>query len=166
MASSSFRAPADWTPTARLVAELTEQGIRSARSHDLDGCQEAVDGLVVHGAIIRGVHAHMMRELLETAYQDGLDGDDVAEVLTRTVADAALWNAPTTHEAIAAVLTGALGVADRPNGATTAVPDPRQVIAAVFVVSADLVTLSEVDQGEYVTRAVEEVRRAQTVEMP
>ncbi|WAC55547.1 hypothetical protein [Gordonia sp. SL306] len=52
----------------------------------------------------------MVRQLLETQYQDGLSGDDVSEVLTRTVGDAVSWDAPIDPSGVVLILTGALGV--------------------------------------------------------
>lgn len=165
--AGSDRSHADSSPMARTIADATDRGIRSARSHDLAGFGEAVDTLVIHAEAARAVHAQLVRELLETAYQDGLDGDDVADVLNRTVSDARRWNAPADPAAVATVLTGALGVTEHPDTSDGATPIPSSgIAAAAILVAADLAADAGFDHGPYLARAVEEIRRAQTVEMP
>ena len=166
--SQGFRSPSDWSLMARTVADATDRGIRSARAHDGGDFAEAVEILGVHADAARAVHAHMVRELIETAYQDGLDSDDVADVLTRTVADATGWDAPVDPTAVAVVLTGALGVNEPadPGDAGTPASSASQVIGAAILVAARLTTDTGVDHGDFLRRAVEEIRRAQTVEMP
>ncbi|MFW0795053.1 hypothetical protein AAFP30_14675 [Gordonia sp. CPCC 205515] len=156
----------DWSPTARTIATATEQGIRAARAHDLEALAESIDHLENHTDTAREVHAHLMRELLETSYQDGLSGDDVSEVLTRTVTDAASWQAPVTPAAVAVVLTGALGVGPDSREESAPTLSEPEIICAALLIAADLVTSTDLDPKPYVVRAIEEIRRAQTVEMP
>lgn len=166
--TNKFVSSVEWPAVARTVAEVTDRGVRAARTHDLDGFGEAVGVLEIHAEVAREVHAHMVRELLETLYQDGLSGDDVSEVLTRTTDDAGLWYAPVDPSAVVVVLTGALGVGEgsvssdvRPQS----IP-PAEIIGAAFLVIADLAASAGLEHEPYLVRAVEEIRRAQTVEMP
>ncbi|WHU49363.1 hypothetical protein QNM97_10505 [Gordonia sp. L191] len=164
--ASGYRSSADWTAVARVIAEATDRGIGAARTHELEELRDAVEELAIHADAARDVHGHLVRELLETSYQDGLDGDDVAEVLNRTVSATGRWHAEVDPTAVAVVLTGALGVAERPDDGTTSAPTPSDVVVAALLVAADLASATAVDHGPYVTRAVEELRRAQTVEIP
>nr|WP_202422099.1 hypothetical protein [Gordonia sp. SID5947] len=153
---------------ARAVAEATDQGIRAARGHDPEGFGEAVHHLETHTDAARAVHAHMVRELLEMSYQDGLSGDDVSDVLTRTVGGAGLWDAPVEPAAVVVVLTGALGVREHSDSDDDPAPPIPQaaIVGAAILVAADLAAAAGIDHEPFLVRAVEEIRRAQTVEMP
>ena len=41
-----------------------------------------------------------------------------------------------------------------------------KIVGAAILVAADLAADAEVDHGPYLVRAVEEIRRAQTIEIP
>ena len=155
------------SPIADKIAQTTGHAIRAASAHDSDAFGAAVDLLALHPESLE-VHALMLRELLETAFPDGLTGDDVSEVMTSTSRTAASWNPAVSPTAVALVLTGALGVADTPEpGASRSVGLlDTETTAAALVVITDLTARADVDPMEYLTRAVEEIRRAQTVEMP
>ncbi|MEE4025262.1 hypothetical protein V1Y59_19415 [Gordonia sp. PKS22-38] len=165
---TDYRAPAEWPSKVREIAEATDLGIRAARAADLEGFTDAVEQLHDHPGA-REVHAHMVRELLETTYQDGLSGDDVSEVLTRTIGGSADWQAPVDPSAVVVVLTGALGVAEHADDAdrapTTHTP-PAELAGAAILVVTDLAKGIAADHRPYLDRAVAEIRRAQTVEMP
>ena len=164
MANNQSQAP--WPLKARAISESTDHGIRAVRAHDLAGFEEALEQLDIHPEA-RDVHAHMVRELIETRYQDGVSGDDVAEVLSRTVADSGAWHAPVDPSAVVVVLTGSLGVAERSDddGPPATIP-PAELNGAAILVIADVVADAALDHRPYLVRAIEEIRRAQTVEMP
>ncbi|MDY6810290.1 MAG: hypothetical protein SW127_14950 [Actinomycetota bacterium] len=157
---------AEWPLKARTIAEASGRGIRAARTHDLDAFGEAIQQLEIHPEA-REVHAHMVRELLETRFPDGLSGDDLAGVLTHTVDGAGAWDAPVDPAAVVVVLTGSLGVTDSPDsdGAARDIPQPQLHSAAILAI-ADLAAEAALDHEPYLMRAVEEIRRSQTVEMP
>ncbi len=150
------------------MAEATDAGILAARAQHIEDFRDAAERLEKHAEVAREVHGHMVRELLETLYQDGLTGDDVSDVLRRTIAGAGLWDAQVDPSAVVVVLTGALGVAeasDDRDAGTTGVA-PIELIGAAILVMADLLAAGAMDRKDYLLRAVEEIRRAQTVEMP
>lgn len=166
--ADTHTSPAGWPLTARTVAEATDQGVRAARAQDIEDFRDSVGRLEKHAEVAREVHGLMVRELLEALYQDGVSGDDVSEVLRRTITGAGLWDAPVDPSAVVVVLTGALGVAEPDEdgeGRTTAIAAADVVGAAVLVI-ADLLAAGKIDHKDYLMRAVEEIRRAQTVEMP
>lgn len=155
-----------WSPRADKVAQTTGHGIRAAHAHDLEEFGAAVELLALHPES-REVHVLMLRELLETVFPDGLTGDDVSEVMTSTSRTAASWNPAISPAAVALVLTGALGVGDTDNpDARSSGPLHTETTAAALVVITDLAARAEVDPTAYVTRAVAEIHRAQTMEMP
>ena len=162
------RFPAQWSPMAHEIATASDQGISAVRSHDREHFDDAVAQLEKHGDAARAVHAYVIRELLETSFQDGVSGDDVSDVLTRAVASASRWDAPVDPDAVAAVLLGALGVGEQSgvNGAVAQSIPLVKIISAAILVTADLVADAEVDHEPYITRAVGEIRRDQTIEIP
>lgn len=160
--------PADWSLMAREIATATDRGIRAARRHSSEDFDDCVAQLEKHGEAARAMHAHLVRELLETSYQDGVSGDDVSDVLTRIVDAASRWDAQMDPDAVAAVLLGALGVGESPDadGAGARLIPLAKIVGAAILVAADLAADAEVDHGPYLVRAVEEIRRAQTIEIP
>ncbi|SKZ43586.1 Uncharacterised protein [Mycobacteroides abscessus subsp. abscessus] len=166
--TGNHKYPAEWSPMAREIATATDRGIRAARSQVSQDFDDAVAQLEKNGDAARLMHSHMVRELLETSYQDGLSGDDVSDVLTRAVASASRWDAPVDPDAVAAVLLGALGVGEQSgvNGAVAQSIPLVKIISAAILVTADLVADAEVDHEPYITRAVGEIRRDQTIEIP
>lgn len=157
----------DRSPMANKVAQTTGHAIRAARARDSEAFDAAADLLALHHES-REVHALMLRELLETVFPDGLTGDDVSEVMTDTSRAVATWNPAVNPAAVALVLTGALGVGDTadPHAVSSAGLVRTETTAAALVVITDLAARAGVDPTAYVNRAVEEIRRAQTMEMP
>ncbi|QHD86119.1 hypothetical protein GR168_12570 [Gordonia sp. JH63] len=155
------------SPMADRVAQTTGEAIRAARAHDSEAFGAATDLLALHPES-REVHAITLRELLETVFPDGLTGDDVSEVITSTSRAAASWTSAVSPAAVALVLTGALGVGDTadPDALPSAGLLDAETTAAALVVITDLTARADVDPMEYVTRAVDEIRRTQTMEMP
>ncbi len=104
----------------------------------------------------------VVRELLETLHPDGLTGEDVQDVLTRCARAAALWFPVVDVDSLVTVLTGALGVADVEENPRR----PERAVEAAILVIADLLSAAEVSADGYVRRALDEIARAETVEMP
>lgn len=151
--------PTHWPTIAREIARVTETALSAARTGDLPSFADAVSDLVeLPYEQVTAVHAGMMRELLEELHPDGLAGEDVQAVFERC-ARGAVQAAP---DALVAVLTGALGVAD-PEAPKAR---PEQYLSAGLVVLADLAATRKVEPGPYVRRAIGEIERAETVEMP
>ncbi len=161
------RFPAQWSPMAQEIATASDQGISAARSHDRKHFDDAVAQLEKHGDAARAVHAYAIRELLETSFQDGVSGDDVSDVLTRTVDTAAQWDVSVPPDSVVAVLIGALGVSERRGDDAAAAAIPlAAIIGAAMLVAAEMATDAAVDHVPYVVRAVDEIHRAQTIEIP
>jgi hypothetical protein len=102
----------------------------------------------------------MVRSLLEEVYSDGLTGENVQEVLGRTVRGAD-WLPSVDIAGFVEVLTGALGVTDVDEQSRSR---PRPAHALLVV--ADLLAVRRSRAETYVRRALAEIHRAQTVEMP
>ncbi|MGA9871090.1 MAG: hypothetical protein WBQ44_08115 [Rhodococcus sp. (in: high G+C Gram-positive bacteria)] len=155
----------DWPATARAIATATEDAVAAARAHSVEDYRSAVSALEAEDSSQVGlVHAEIIKALLEELHPDGLTGENVQDVLTRTVRSSE-WADAVDVDGFVEVLTGALGVAD------TESPRPRPRVGHSVLVIADLMAARRA-QDETVTpqlfvrRAIAEIERAQTIEMP
>ncbi|WP_416062121.1 hypothetical protein [Rhodococcus indonesiensis] len=155
--------PTHWPQLAREIAEHTSVALAAARTRSVPAWEDATTELVaLPYEQVAGVHATMMRELLEELHPDGLAGEDVQAVFERSARTGAAW-LPSLHpDTVVAVLTGTLGVSDP--DAPKARPD--EYLQAGLVVLADLLAARRADPGVYLRRALGEIERAETVEMP
>lgn len=168
----------------RRLERAALAAVAAAAAHDADGLDGASEALAaMDPEMVRSVLGHALVGALQATNPGGLDGDEVAAVLTATVERSAPWW-PVDPEAVLAVLLGALGAhvedaepleardvavhaalvvvevltsrcASGPGGAATAdaagADDDRAVIAGYDV---------------HLHAAVDELERAQSVEMP
>ncbi|MGW5574789.1 hypothetical protein ACWEVD_26615 [Nocardia thailandica] len=154
--------PSDWPAVPRAIATATDAAVRAARAADAAAVRAALDDLAELPAEQVGVVlAAMVREQLEIAHPDGLDGDDVRAVLEPAVRGAA-WLPELEAAAFVAALTGALGV----SGSDESPPPPRALQAAGVVLTARLCGATGVPATDSLRRALAEIARAETVEMP
>ena len=107
--------------------------------------------------------AGMIRALLEDRFPAGLDGDDIRAVLTECARSATAWLPDLDVTALIAVLTSALGVAE-PEEMPPLSPQTLTVHACLVI--ADLATGVADGADQYLRRAMAEIERAQTIEMP
>ena len=151
----------EWPPTVRALATATDDAVNAARSQSAAEFAEAVTELHAQdSAQVAAIHAEMVRSLLEELHPDGLTGEDVQDALTRAVRSAAEWHPDLDVPGFVEVLTGALGVAD-----TEEVRRPPLPQHAVLII-ADLLARRRASAEVYLRRAVAEIQRAQTMEMP
>jgi hypothetical protein len=153
-------------PSASAAADLSSaiaSAIESARAADLDTFADASNRLMTLNIERVGiVQATAIRSLLEELYYDGLDADDVRAVLTRC-AQASAWFPDFDAEKLLLVLSGALGTVD-PEQQPQAGRDT--MAAHATLVMADLSSTRPAMLTEHLSRAIEEIRRAETIEMP
>ncbi len=151
----------EWPPTVRAIAAATDDAVNAARAKSKGSFADAVERLAGEDQGKVGlIHAEIVRSLLEELHPDGLSGEDVQNVLARTVRSASEWNPELDVPGFVEVLTGALGVADTEEKR----PRPRPEHAVLIL--ADLLVRRKSSAEIYIRRAVSEVRRAQTMEMP
>ncbi|SNT52183.1 hypothetical protein [Rhodococcoides kyotonense] len=151
----------DWPLTVRTIATATDDALAAATGQQADAFADAIESLASEDPAQVGlIHAEMVRSLLEELHPDGLTGEDVQDALTRTVRSAAAWNPSVDVDGFVEVLTGALGVADTEERR----PRPRPEHAVLLI--ADLLVRRKSPAQVYLRRAVAEVQRAQTMEMP
>ena len=153
--------PTEWPVDVRRIADATVDALAAVVAQDPIAFDEAVELLDRSDAAKAGnVHAEMVRSLLEEVYSDGLTGENVQEVLGRTVRGAD-WLPSVDIAGFVEVLTGALGVTDVDEQSRSR---PRPAHAMLVV--ADLLAIRRSRAETYVRRALAEIHRAQTVEMP
>ncbi|MDJ0393747.1 hypothetical protein QMK17_10435 [Rhodococcus sp. G-MC3] len=151
----------EWPPTVRAIATATDHAVTAARARSNADFADAVGALASEDAARVGlIHAEIVRSLLEELHSDGLTGENVQDALASTVRSAAQWIPDLDVPGFVEVLTGALGVAD----AEEKRPAPRPEHAVLII--TDLLVRRKASAEIYIRRAVAEVRRAQTIEMP
>ena len=157
--------PNEWPAIPRAIAMATYGAEAAARAGSSDEFGTAIAELsALPFEQVAAVQFRVIRELLETLHPDGLDGDDVSEVLRHCARAAAPWWQGLDVQFLAVVITGALGVAEveeTPRGR-----DHRVVIESSVLVIVDLAATAKVATKDYIARAVGDIARAETIEMP
>lgn len=95
----------------RVMAKAIESAVEAARDEDADRLHNAVADLSKlddeqTGKVMGGV----LRLLLERKHPDGLDGDDIRDLLQTCTLGAASWLPETDPHTMLVVLAGALGI--------------------------------------------------------
>ncbi len=155
--------PSDWPSSARAIAIAVEAAVVAARSADEPGFSATTADLaeLPHDQVT-AVLAAIVRELLEIAHPDGLTGDDVRAVLEAVVRRSAAWLPRLDAAAVFSALAGALGIDESqdPDHARTN-PQPAAILLIDY-----LADRTRTPSQESVQRAINEIARAETVEMP
>lgn len=150
----------DWPQTVRTIATATDDAVTAARAQSAGDFDDATGVLASEDPAQVGlIHAEIVRSLLEELHPDGLTGEDVQDALSRTVRGTD-WYPNLDIDGFVEVLTGALGVAD------TEQPRPRPRVEHAVLLITDLLVRRKAAADLYIRRAVAEVQRAQTIEMP
>ncbi|MDQ1733284.1 MAG: hypothetical protein QOK10_3443 [Pseudonocardiales bacterium] len=146
------------------MARALQQALAAAAASDAEAFVEAAAQLHrLDLEQVGRVQAVMTRCLLEDSHPGGLDGEDVRAALERCVGDAAAWFPGLSGDALIAVFTSALGMFE---------PDEDNQVAAATMVShaslviADLAKSCGLPVEPYLDAAIEEIRRAETMELP
>ena len=155
--------PTDWPAPARAIATGVEAAVTAAHAADDTGFAEATADLAdLPADQLTTVLAAIIRELLETAHPDGLTGDDVRAVLEAVVRRSATWLPRVDAGAIVTALTGALGI-DETEDPDQVPSNPRP--AAILLIEY-LADLTDTPPDQCVRRAIAEIARGETIEMP
>lgn len=157
--------PADWPITARQIAVATDDAITAARAAAREPLAEAVDELIaLPFEQVTIVHAGVVRALLEHLHPDGFSGEDIQGALTRVAGAAIAWLPDLDVAALAAVLTGSLGLTEMADDAERV--GPSDYLRSAVLVMADLLATAEIAPEPYIRAAIGEIARAETIEMP
>lgn len=157
--------PQQWPKVARDIADGTADALAAVRAADAPALLESVDALRgLSFEQVGSVHASIVRELLEDTHPDGLSSEDVQDALTACVTSTIVWLPDLDVQALAAVYTGALGISDLEDDSFR-IGHGAYLRSAVLVIGS-LSAGAKKAQSAYIIRAIGEIARAQTVEMP
>jgi hypothetical protein len=141
---------------ARPIAAATDAAVAAARDHDAEALTSAVGELAaLDQAQVGLILGTTVRLLLELNHPDGLDGDDIRNVLEQSVRSAATWQPEVDPHVVLVLLAGALGVHDDEEPAVK--PDALARHSTLLI--AHLLGTREL--GEVVALALDEIERAQ-----
>jgi hypothetical protein len=144
--------------SARTIAVAASQAVTAATEQDRDGLATAVAALTTaDGAGL--VLGAVVRLLLEDLHPDGLDGDDVRQVLTDTVLEAAAWQPEIDPHTMLVLLAGALGVYDRDEEEQQ--PDPAELARHAALLVAHLLAGAGRPLAGYLGAAFTEIQRTE-----
>jgi hypothetical protein len=146
------------------MALAVDVAVSAARAGDGPAFAAALDDLgrldseqlaVVLGAVTR--------ELLERSHPDGVGASDAEQVLASCMRSAASWYEPLDADSLIQALTGTLGIHDPDESAPPAGP---AVVAHGLLLIADQLAAMGEDLPPVLDRALGELMRAQTIELP
>ncbi|MFI1192686.1 hypothetical protein ACH4T9_05370 [Micromonospora sp. NPDC020750] len=143
---------------AREIAVAATEAVDAARARDREAYDEAVDRLAAadRSGLVLGA---VVRLLLEETHPDGLDGDDIRQVLEACVRGAASWQPDVDPHVVLVLLAGALGVYDPDDDATP--PDPAALARHAPLLLADLLAGIDRPLDGWLTAAFAEIRRTE-----
>jgi hypothetical protein len=153
-----------WPEPARTMARAIDAAVSTARAGDADGFGTALAELTrVDRHQLAVLLGAVTRELLERAHPDGLDADDAEQLLDRCARSAGPWYDAVDGESMLRALTGALDITDPDDAPELAGP---AVVTMGLLLIAELLTALDTELADVLDGALQELRRAQTVELP
>ncbi|RVW06953.1 hypothetical protein EGT67_24250 [Prescottella agglutinans] len=157
--------PAEWPTIPREIAVVTDAAIDAARAASAEPFAEAIGKLtVLPFEQVTLVHAGVVRALLEDLHPDGFSGEDIQGALTRVAGAALVWLPGLDVSALAAVLTGALGLTEMSDDAQRI--GQADYLRSAVLVMAELLSAADAAPYGYLKAAIGEIARAETIEMP
>ncbi|MEH1165818.1 hypothetical protein V6V47_10570 [Micromonospora sp. CPCC 205539] len=144
--------------SAREIAGATTDAVEAAKAQDSEAYAVATARLATadRSGLVLGA---VVRLLLEETHPDGLDGDDVRQVLEQCVRAAAPWRPEVDPHVVLVLLAGALGVYDP--GEDDSPPDPVAIAAHGPLLVADLLAASARPVEGYLSAAFAEIERTE-----
>lgn len=141
---------------ARPIAAATDAAVAAARDRDVTALTTAVSELTaLDQAQVGLIQGTTVRLLLEAAHPDGLDGDDIRDVLEQSVRASAEWHPEVDPHVVLILLAGALGVYDDDE------PPPKPDALARHAALLIAYLLGPRPLPELLTLALGEIERAQ-----
>lgn len=184
MASAPRLTLNDLPPPARVIASATTDAVAATQAGDAAAFADACGRLLLadpeHARVILG---DTVRLLLEEVLPDGVDGDDLREIIHRSARAAAPWFPGVDPGVMVVVLSGALGIhpdtppdpgpgeerqpeLDDPWDAVPPRPSTAEVTQHAVVLLADLLSARGRPLRGYLEAAFTELARRETVEQP
>jgi hypothetical protein len=127
-------------PVVKQMAAAIDAGVAAARAEDAGRLREAAAQLskmdnTQTGKVMGGV----LRQLLERGHPDGVDSDDIRDLLQECTRGAARWLPETDPHTLLVVLAGALGIHPDEHE-EVAPPSPESISLNTPVLIAHLLT--------------------------
>ncbi|WP_088976500.1 hypothetical protein [Micromonospora coxensis] len=143
---------------AREIAAAATDAVDAVRAHDAEAYEAATARLAAaeRSGLVLGT---VVRLLLEETHPDGLDSDDVRQVLEHCVRAAAQWRPDVDPHVVLVLLAGALGVYDP--GEDDAPPDPSALARHAPLLVADLLAVAGRPVGSCLEAAFTEIARTE-----
>ena len=152
-----------WTGPAQELVTAVQAAVAAAQAADSIALDEAMGPLArVDPGALSVVLGELTRDLFERALPDGLDADDVGQVLHDVQRGTTLWHAPLDLEVMLVVLSDSLGV-------VLVEETPRRaevVLRHGVLLTAHLLSRTGEPLPNALDRSLAELHRAQTMEMP
>ena len=146
----------DLPAPARPIAVAVDNAVAAARRRDAEALTAAVGTVAaLDPAQVGLVLGTLVRLLLEDAHPDGLDGDDVREVLRRCVGGAASWQPDIDPHVLLVLLAGALGVLEP----DTPQPAPEAAARHAVLLLAELTEGVDRPFTDHLSRAFTDLRQ-------
>ena len=170
-------------PAAQAIASATADAIAAAQAGDTAAFDDASSRLLTDPEHARVILGDAVRLLLEEVLPDGLDGDDLREIIGRSARSAAPWFPSVDPGVMVVVLSGALGIhpdtppdprpgeewppeLDDPWDAVPPRPSAAAVTQHAVVLLTDLLSVRGRPLRGYLEAAFTEMARRETVEQP
>jgi len=170
-------------PAAQAIASATADAIAAAQAGDTAAFDDACNRLLTDPEHARVILGDTVRLLLEEVLPDGVDGDDLREIIGRSARSATPWFPSVDPGVMVVVLSGALGihpdtppdprpgeewppVLDDPWDAVPPRPSAAAVTQPAVVLLADLLSVRGRPLRGYLEAAFTEMARRETVEQP
>ncbi|MEV4481269.1 hypothetical protein [Micromonospora coxensis] len=143
---------------AREIAAAATEAVEAARVRDTEAYEPATARLAAaeRSGLVLGA---VVRLLLEEVHPDGLDSDDVRQVLEQCVRAAAPWRPDVDPHVVLVLLAGALGVYDP--GEDDSPPDEAALARHAPLLVADLLAVTGRPVDGYLTAAFAEIERTE-----
>lgn len=144
--------------SAREIAGAASDAVEAAKAQDSEAYEVATTRLAAaeRSGLVLGA---VVRLLLEETHPDGLDGDDIRQVLARCVRSAAPWRPDVDPHVVLVLLAGALGVYDP--GEDDFPPDPVAVARHAPLLVVDLLAGTARQVDAYLSAAFAEIERTE-----
>lgn len=153
-----------WPEPARTMARAIDATVSAAQAGEADDFAAGLADLNrVDRAQLAVLLGAVMRDLLERAHPDGLDADDVEQLLDSCIKATTPWFGLLDTDALVRALTGALDITDPDDAPELA--GPAVVTHGLLLIADQLSTMNQALPA-VLELALQELMRAQTVEMP
>ncbi len=157
----------DLPPAARAIAKAIAASVDAAAREDADDMRAATAELAALDGERTGVlMGAVTRMLLEELHPDGLDGDDIRDVLEGCARWAMAWLPETDPHALLVILAGALGIHPDPHDEVERPAAPAIAQHAPLLIARLLATAGPRRLDPYLSAAFAEIARSELMEAP